>query len=149
MALISDALMTRLAKIDESAMKSRMTVFFAGRSDNPRGGSTAGSEKRKNTTPVKCRVAYAQTERQETPIGGRMQSIADVQIAYPLGIVVTNDDAQIGPLVIDSDDEIAVTSDLKRSDGSTYSVTERYKVVGDPGPGSYVTSQSVAAVKIS
>ena len=141
--LITAEFMAEMVALDESAMNSTAVVYHRRRGQNERGGSGLGPWTPRHSTPIACRVQYGGTARQESLVGDRLQSISDVTIALAFSGIRTQD------VTVDSDDEIEVTTPFRNGDGSTTQVRERYKVVGDPGPGSYSTNLSVAAVKVT
>lgn len=139
-ALIPADLLEDLVTLDESAMPSAVVVLFRTKVDNPRGGSSLGDWTPRNATPIPCRVVPGVPTARS--VGEQMQSVGDVTVQ----IALTGMQAQ--SIVVQSDDELSVTTTVSLP-GTDLTVTERYKVKGEPSTGSYGTNLSVPCVKVS
>jgi len=141
--LISDALFADLVDLDESAMPSLCTVHARTTAQTPTGGSLPSVWVDKNVLPMPCRVTLGGLATQERVAGDRVSSLAALTVQISMTAIKKQN------VVVDSDDEITVASELPYEFGKEFPISERYKVVGDPSYGSYSTNLSVPVMKVS
>lgn len=143
MKLIDDVTFADLVELDDSAMPSLCTIHHRTTTSTGTGGSTPSAWADRNAVPMPCRVSLGGLATQERVAGERVTSLADLTVQISLAALKKQN------VVIDSDDEITVSTEIPYQFGKELPVTERYKVIGDPSYGSYSTNLAVPVLRVS